>query len=293
MRRLGILITAAWLLIPASAWCYDLLIVQSQRSPAYEEVLRGFRSEARFSERVITMTDYREIDLVRIVREENPVAIITLGDKALSAARKVRQTPIIALIALSYRAGGSGHPAMTGVEVQSSPERYLPIFTSIRASRVGLVSNSSNSAAYIKKARKVAAGFGIDLVVREVKSSREVSAQLGTLAGSVDVLWMLPDSITASGEAADAHFLFSATHNVPVVTFSSAYLASGAALAVDIDRFDMGRQGGEMAARIMEGRGISDIPPESPRRTTVKSNQSVLRRLNLSPESTSGSRSSE
>jgi putative ABC transport system substrate-binding protein len=292
LRRLGLLITTVWLLISGTAWSYDLLIVQSQRSPVYDEVLRGFHSVAGFSERVIVLTDYNEIDLVRIAREESPVAIVTLGDNALTAARKVRQTPIIALMALSYRAGGGRHPAITGVEVQSPPERYLPIFASIKASNVGILINSANSAAYIKQARKVAAGFGIDLVVREVKSSREVSRQLGSLAGLVDALWMLPDSVTASGEAADAHFLFSASHKIPVVTFSSAYFASGAALALEIDRFDMGKQGGEMAASFMAGNGISGIPPESPRKTTVKNNLSVLRRLNLRPD-LAGSRSKE
>jgi len=284
LRRLRVMITALWLLIPAAAWSYDLLIVQSQRSPAYDDVLRGFRSIARFSERVIVLTDYNMIDLVRIAREETPVAIVTLGDNALAAARKVRQTPVIALMALSYRAGMGGHPAMTGVEVQSPPERYLQILTTIKARKVGIISNSTRSAAYIKLARKVAAGFEIELLVREVKSSREVSGQLASLAGLVDALWMLPDSVTASGEAADAHFLFSATHKVPVLTFSGAYLASGAALALDIDRFDIGKQGGEMAASMIDGNGISDIPPESPRKTTVTGNPSVLRRLNLKPD---------
>jgi putative ABC transport system substrate-binding protein len=82
-----VLISVLWLLVPATAWCYDLLIVQSQRSPAYDDVLRGLRSVARFSERVVVLTDYNEIDLVRIAREESPVAIVTLGDNALAAAR--------------------------------------------------------------------------------------------------------------------------------------------------------------------------------------------------------------
>lgn len=292
MRRLIVRITAVFLLIPTTGWCYDLLIVQSQRSPAYEEVLHGFRTVARFSERIIVLTDYKVIDLIRIAREENPVAIVTLGDNALAAARKVRQTPVIALMALSFRAGMGGHPAMTGVEVQSPPERYLPLFTSIKASKVGIIISTTTSAAYIRQAQKSAAGVGIDLLVREVKSSREVSGQLATLAGLVDALWMLPDSITASGEAADAHFLFSAGHKIPVVTFSSAYLASGAALALEIDRFDIGKQGGDMAALLMEGKGISGIPPEPPRKTTVKSNLSVLRRLGLKP-GLSGDRSPE
>jgi len=284
LRFLGFLIIAIWLLIPGTAWCYDLLIVQSQRSPAYDEVLRGMRSVVRFSARVIVLTDYNEVDLVRIAREETPLAIVTLGDNALAATRKVRQTPVIALMALSYRAGMTGYPAMTGVAVQPSPERYLPLFASIRARKVGVLSNAVRGAVYIKHARKVAAGLGIDLLVREVKSSREVSGQLDSLTGQVDALWMLPDSITSSGEAADAHFLFSAGHRVPVVTFSSAYLASGAALALDIDRFDIGRQAGEMVALLMSGNSISDIPPAAPRKTSVKSNPSVLRRLELKPD---------
>jgi putative ABC transport system substrate-binding protein len=288
LRRLGLLIATVWLLIQGTAWGYDLLIVQSQRSPAYDEVLRGFRSVAHFSERIIVLTDYNEIDLVRVAREENPVAIVTLGDNALIAARKVRQTPVIAMMALSYRAGMRGHPAMTGVEVQSPPERYLQIFAAIKARRVGILGTAARSAAYIRQARKAAAGFGIDLVVREVKSAREVPGQLDSLAGLVDALWMLPDSVTASGGAADAHFLFSASHKVPVVTFSSAYLASGAALALEIDRFDIGQQGGDMASALMEGERISEIVPEYPRRTTIKSNQSVLRRLGLNSEFVGG-----
>lgn len=266
---------------PALAWSYDLLIVQSQRSPVYEEVLRGLRSAAHFSERVIVLTDYGEIDLVRIVREENPVAIVTLGDRALAAARKVRQTPIIALMALSYQAGMGKHPAMTGVEVQSQPDRYMPIFSSIKARKIGIVSNASSNGAYIKRARKIAAEFGISLVVREVNSSREVSSQLSSLTGLVDALWMLPDSVTSSGDAADAHFLFSANYKIPVVTFSGAYLASGAAMALDIDRLDMGRQGGEMAAALINGTRISEVVPESPRKTIIKSNPSVMRQLDL------------
>lgn len=292
MNLISILITSLFLLIPVTAWSYDLLIVQSQRSPAYDDVLRGLRSEARFSERVIVLTDYNEIDLVRIAREENPAAIVTLGDKALAAARKVRQTPLIALMALSFRAGMSGHPAMTGVEVQPSPDRYLPLFVFIKARKIGVISNAARSATYVKLAKKLAASFGIELVVREVKSPREVPGQLEAMAGQVDALWMLPDSVTASGEAADAHFLFSAGHRIPVVAFSSSYLASGAALALDIDRVDMGRQGGEMAASLVAGNGISDIPPASPRKTTVRSNPSVLRRLGLHPD-IGGNRNSE
>jgi putative ABC transport system substrate-binding protein len=247
---------------------------------------------ARFSERIVVVTDYNEIDLVRIAREENPVAIVTLGDNALSAARRVKQLPIIALMSFNFRAGMGGHPALTGVEVLPSPERYLTIFSSIKARKVGIVSNHPRSATYIKLAKKFAAGLGIELVVREAKTSKEVSGQLDSLGGLVDALWMLPDSVAASPEAADAHFLFSAGHKIPVITFSSAYLASGAAITLDVDRYDLGKQAGEMAVSLVNGDRISEIPPESPRKINVNSNPTVLRRLGLRSE-IPGGRNSE
>lgn len=287
MRILLLLISLLWLLAPTCSWSYDLLIVQSQRSPAYDEVLRGFHSVAHFSARTIILNDYNEVDLLRIAREENPIAIVTLGDKALAASRNVRNTPVIALMALSFRPGHTGHPAMTGVEIQAPPDRYLALFNSIKATRAGVLCGSAGSSAYIRQAKKEAPRYDIELIKRVVKSSRDVLGQLESLSGAVDVIWMLPDAVTSSGEAADAHFLFSAKNKVPVMTLSSAYLASGAAFALDIDRLDIGRQGGEMALALINGAAISEIPAQTPRKTTIRSNPSILRRFGIAPDAAS------
>jgi len=272
------------MILPGGAWCYDLLIVQSQRSPVYDEVLRGFRSAVHAKERLIVLSDYNEVDLQRIVREENPAAIITLGDNALAAARKVRQLPIISLMALTFRSGEGNHPALTGIEVQPAPDRYLQLFSTMKSRRVGIIATPARSGPYLRQARRAAGKFGIELVFREVKSAKEVTTQLESLAGEIDTLWMLPDSVTASGEASEAQFLFAAAHRLPVVTFSTTYLASGAALALELDRYDLGRQGGQMAAALLEGTRPAAISPETPRKTTMKTNPTVLRRLGIKTE---------
>lgn len=280
MRPALLLITALWLLIPGSAWCYDVLIVQSQRSPAYDEVLRGLRFGTKFTERVIILTDYREADIVRIVREESPFVVVTLGDKALAAAHKVRQVPVVALMAVSFRPGQMGNPAITGVEIQSPPEKYLPIFAYLKSHQIGIVS-SARSAGYVKHARKTTVGQGLELVTRDVKTAQSVPAQLESLTGHVDTLWMMPDKISGSGAATDSLLLFSASQKAPVVTFSSAYLDAGAAVALDFDRYEVGRQAGEMVVAAIEGDTAAKITPAVPRKTTVKKNISVLRRLSI------------
>jgi putative ABC transport system substrate-binding protein len=282
--RPAILIAVLVLLLPAVGMAYDLLVVQSQRSPVYDEVLRGFRSISSHSQRIIVLNEYSDVDLQRIVREENPLAILALGDNALAAARKVRKIPVISLLALSFRAGMTGHPALTGVEVQIHPERYLTVFGAIKARRVGIIANASRNAGYLKLAQKIAPRYGIDLVVRDVKSPKDVAAQLDSLGGNVDALWMLPDTSIATGEAADAFFLFSASRGVPVISFSSTYLSSGAAIAIELDRFDLGRQGGEMMVKLLEGGDIVRIPSELPRKHSLRTNPSVIRRIGLSTD---------
>lgn len=284
MRLPGLLVIAFWLLLPATCPAYDLLVVQSQRSPVYEEVMRGFRSVAPYSQRLIVLNEYIDVDLQRIVREEKPLAIIALGDNALAAARRLKQIPVISLMALTFRSGMGGHPALTGIEVQIPPERYLGVFAGIKARRVGIITNMDRNATYLKLAQRQARRYDLELVVRDVKSPRDVAKQLDSLVGNVDSLWMLPDTSISSGEAADAFFFFSVSRGVPVITFSSAYLATGAAIAVEIDRFDIGRQGGEMFNSMLDGEAADVIPPAMPRKSRVKTNPSVLRRIGISPE---------
>jgi putative ABC transport system substrate-binding protein len=61
MRRLVLLIVALATLLPTLAQAYDVLILQSRRDPAYEEVLSGFRSGGSISQRVVVLADYQHV----------------------------------------------------------------------------------------------------------------------------------------------------------------------------------------------------------------------------------------
>jgi putative tryptophan/tyrosine transport system substrate-binding protein len=104
---------------------------------------------------------------------------------------------------------------------------------------------------------------------------------LESLRGKVDSLWMLPDVTAVSPASTEAYFLFSQAERVPVVTFAEVYLSMGGAVALGIDRRDIGRQVGEMARSVLDGTPIEDISPEFPRRAFTKTNEGVLRRLKV------------
>lgn len=281
MRRLVLIILALATLLPSLAQAYDVLVLQSTRNPAYDEVLKGFRTGNNPSERVIVLSDYAEVDVIRIVREDRPKVILAVGDAALSATRKIQQTPVVAVMALGIHRLNDSHSNLTGIGMFAPPERYISLFQSMKARRAGIIYNPAKSGWYLQLARQAAVAAGIELVTREVSTPRETIQQLSTLAGKVDALWMLPDSTAVTRETTEAYFQFGLQQAVPVISFAVNYLGLGAAVVLEIDRIAMGRQADALVAALLRGERPDNLPLGFPNGTATKTNPNVLRQLGL------------
>jgi putative ABC transport system substrate-binding protein len=278
MHILRSLLIAGFLIIPLPAMAYDILVLQSLHEKGYEEAVRGVRRECQATIRIVVLSDYAETDVTRLIREEHPRVIVAVGDRALAVADKVRGIPLLYMMALNPKP----RQKATGVAMLLDPARYVSVFEEIGARRVGVVYDPARSGAYLKRAQVAARRSGIDLVLREVRSPKETPAMLESLRGKVDALWMIPDVTAVSPASTEAYFLFSQSQGVPVVTFSDVYLSMGGAVALGIDRFDIGKQLGEMAESVLAGTPVDDLPSQPPRRVLIKSNDGVLRRLKIS-----------
>lgn len=279
MRRLILIILALATLLPSLAQAYDVLVLQSGRNPGYEEALAGFRTGSKVSERLIVLSDYAEVDVVRIVREDRPKLILTLGDAALKEARKIRQTPVVALMSLGIHDTKASPPNLTGIGMFAPPEGYIRLFKAMNAKRIGVIYNPARSGWYLQLAQKSAQEAGITLVSREVTAPRQTIEQLTTLAGKVDAIWMLPDTMAVTRESSEAYFRFGQQHSVPVVSFAAGYLGLGAATVLEIDRTGLGRQAAKMVTSILDGADTNSTAPVFPKEIKFKSNSSVLKRL--------------
>jgi putative tryptophan/tyrosine transport system substrate-binding protein len=277
MHFLMALIVAALLVIPLPALGYDVLVLQSLHEKGYDEAVRGLRRECKASMRTVVLSDYVEADITRISREEHPRLIVAVGDRALALAEKLRNAPVLYMMALNPKP----RQRVTGVGMLLDPARYCSVFESLGCKRVGVVYDPARSGTYLKKAQTLARRSGIELLLREVRAPRETPGMLENLKGKVDAIWMLPDLTAVSPESTEAYFLFSQGERVPVVTFAEVYLSMGGAVALGIDRFDIGRQLGEMAQSVLNGAPIEEIPAQAPRRVLSKTNEGVLRRLKL------------
>lgn len=278
MRRLVLVILALATLLPSLAQAYEVLVLQSSRNAGYEQALKGFRSDCTASQRVVVLSDYAEVDVVRIVREERPRLILAIGDAALAATRKIGQVPVIAAMSLDINAKAN----LTGITMFAAPQKYCNLLKQLKVHNVGVIHNPAKTGWYLEKAQKAAEKAGIKLVVRKVANSRETLAQLDSLAGKVDALWMLPDTTAVTRETVEAYFRFGQQQSVPVVSFAASYLGLGAVAAVEIDSADMGRQAGDMANALLRGSRIDSLPLEAPRGTKYRINQSVLGKLDMS-----------
>ena len=277
MQFLRILVITLLLSAPLPAFAYDVLILQSMHEKGYDEAFRGFKRECRASIRKLVLTDYVEADITRITREEHPKLIVAVGDHALELAQRQKTTPVLYMMALNVR----HRKGVTGIGMLLDPARYFSVFDALGAGKVGVIYDPARSGAYLKRAHSAANRNRIELVLREVHTAKETPAMLESLRGKIDAIWMLPDTTAVSPASTEAYFLFSQGERVPVVTFADVYLSMGGAVALTIDRHDIGRQLGEMAQEVLDGTDVDDLPAGFPRRVVTRTNDGVVRQLDL------------
>jgi len=280
LRTITCLIVILVLSAPHFAFAYDVLVILSRRDQVYEEALNGYRRVRNFSERTIVLSDFVDVDITRVQREDRPSVILAVGDKALSLAKRTRHLPIVSLMALSFSRSGAS-PMATGVEFFVKPDQIVPIFSYLKARKVGVLFDPDKSGEYLRKSIAVASRLGVELVKREVSSPRDTINQLTQLTGSVDAVWMIPDAAAVNNRTVEAYFLFAQGQQIPLLSFDRYHLGSGAAVVVEPDRNEMGVQAGEMVAAVLDGTSISSLPPLSPRKFILKTNPAVLKRLNI------------
>jgi putative ABC transport system substrate-binding protein len=130
-----------------------------------------------------------------------------------------------------------------------------------RLKRVGLPWNpsQSNSETYTRMAREASPKIGIDLLEGTVDSTPAVGEVVASLVGrGVDAILFTGD-LTVS-IAADAVVAEASKGGVPVFSTQPDTAARGVFLALGGDFYQIGRETGDLAARVLAGEDINRIP---------------------------------
>lgn len=260
-----------------------VLALQSYRVTPYEEALLGAKSVMGASVKKVVLSEIEGIDIAKKIRQERPDVILAIGSEALARVRKIKDTPIVYLMVLDPSDSLTNGDNITGISMNVAPERQMASFQNVipRLKRVGLLYNPARSSHLFRKAQAAARGLGIEVIAREVRSSREVFSLLEGVKGEIDAFWMLPDPTVVTPETVEFLLLHCLNQKIPVLTFSDKYVEMGALIALDLDPVDLGRQAGEQVRKILSGTPARSIPRTDPRNTVLTVNGKIARKLGI------------
>lgn len=260
-----------------------ILVIQSLGISPYNEALAGFRSALEAKARGVGYAVLRVNEADQAIRERKPDMILAIGAEALRKGKKYQHIPLVHLMVLNPHSVLRNERNVTGVSMVVSPERQLSAIRRVLpdARRIGVLFDPDKSGSFLKRAMSSARALRMEIRAREVTSPKEVADSLLALKGTVDAIWMIPDTTAITPDTIEAVMLFSMRNGIPVCSFSAKYVGVGALMSVEASPFDMGRQAGEMAARILSGAKAADLQPTEVEHPVLTVNETVLRKLRL------------
>lgn len=279
-----LLIFSFLLICGIPAWAGDIVVIRSSKIKPYDDALRGFKSVfAGKSDGPVFYEQDTGGDVRTDVRRMHPDLVLAIGMDALAKSRSIKNVPLIYLMVLNPQPLVHGSKNITGVSMSIAPDKQFAVLrkTLPGIRKIGLLYNPRRNDFNVKKNLSSARAHGFELIAKEVYRSKDVPRLLENFNGKIDVLWVLPDMTVATPEAMASIFIYSVEKKVPIHIFSSKYLEMGALTSLDPNPFDMGRQAGEMAAKVFSGVDISEIAAAEASNPVLSINTKAAKKLDI------------
>ncbi|MGA1844230.1 MAG: ABC transporter substrate-binding protein [bacterium] len=261
----------------------DIFVVQSLGVRPYEDALEGFKGACNGTIKKRILSEGQGPDILESIRRSRPDLILAIGLKALLLVKGIRDIPVVYMMVSNPLSILSGEKNITGVSMNISPEVQLAFYTKLMPDmkNIGILSDPEETGYFVEKAAQAAERAGINLIIRKVHQSKNVPLLLGGMSQAIDALWMLPDTTVVTSETVEFMFLFSIENRIPLLTFSEKFIDMGALASVNIDAFDLGRQAGEMAGKILFGADAGSIPASDARDAALTINLRTAKKLGI------------
>jgi len=275
----------------SSAAAANVAVLMSANVEAYQEALKGFK--AAVDHRVVAEyemagnPDAGRKALAEIRAKVKPDLILVVGTFALQLAIEAPfDVPVIYTMVLNPPSViGEEKRNMTGasmnVPVRSTMDLAKKLGPQIR--RVGVVFNQAKTGYLIKQAEAAAREEGLQLVAKEIGSSREAIGALSALQETgIDALWIPPDETILAPEVVQQILLVSYDSKLPVIGLSLNQAQLGAIVSQQFSSGeDIGKQAAELANAVLKGHAASELPYTSVRQVSVIVNLKAAEKLGV------------
>ncbi len=272
----------------AEAASIRVAVVETRKIKAYDLALRGFTDvmhrhgyEPSFIEYDLGKRPLSAEEFKAAVESIEVDIVLALGT---TAARLVKEADakipsVFSMVSEPAQSGllnigkNEGTP-MTGVCLDVPVEQQFRALLEVvpKARKVGVIYNPDETSFIVDEAKKAANRIGLGLVTYPVHSEAEVPEGLNHLRPRIDALWLVGDRTVLTTQSLQYVFLFAFQTNLPLMGLSDHFVRMGALLAVGPDYEDVGRQSGEIAAKILRGSNPEEVPVASPRKVQLSLN---------------------
>ncbi len=273
------------LLRVATAWG-EIVILSEPSVPSYKEAVEAAQHVAPEA----SLAEVGSPDAANQMQHAD--VVIAVGPKALELARTdAPDKPVVYAMVPAAQAQPSR--TTTGVTLEVPPYAQFAQWKQMKfdATRVGVIYDPKESAAYLTEAGKAATALGLTLVPHPVNDPKELKGALAGLVGKIDVLWLVPDARLYTTEQFRAVLGATLEHKIALLGFLDAFTQSGAVASMSPDPRDIGRRAMRLALGIAGRAPDHRLPVPAPMTSpgTLTINLKTARQLGIDiPESLVG-----
>ena len=153
---------------------------------------------------------------------------------------------------------------VTGVsdwfEMPPQIELILSVLPDVEVLGIAYNAGEVNASVQAEEFKAAAADCGLTVVEATAASTADVYAAGMSLVGRCDAVW-IPTCNTVGGVGIESIIQVGEENSLPIFGSASGMISTGLVGGCSVDYYWVGQQAGYMAARILDGEDIADIPP--------------------------------
>lgn len=231
----------------------------------------------------------------KFVADQDDLILAIGTEAAQTASQETSEIPIVGTAITDYvevgLAQSNEQPGgnVTGLSDATPMDRQIDLLLEFAptAKTIGIIycSSEANSKIQADQAIEEIESRGLKAVVKTIADQTVISDTLQSMTLDIDALYIPSDNTLASAMGAVETITTEA--KIPTIVAVEKMCADGGLASVGIDYYDLGKQTGYMAAKILNGEANpATTPIETADDSTIYYNQQVLEDLGLKlPES--------
>lgn len=267
-----------------------VLVLKGPNAGPYKDALNGFHQAFPGA---IEVAHGKEKEFSNLVAANPHSLIVAIGRASAEMAHeRAPSLPLIFVLVANPAESGLSGTNIAGISMDIPGDVQLAHFKELLPNPkkpIGVIYNPSKSAALIAQAKQAAPGLDLSLEQVPVESAEQVRMRIALVKPIIGAIWVVPDESYVTRERANKWFTFlqNETSDLHVPLFvtmnaGSTFVQDGAVAALVSDFFGMGRQSGEVAKQIIDGKlKIQDLGIQPPSAIHWELNRGAAEKIGL------------